>query len=209
MFFRRKDKPGPDNAARNGAERRRSERITTAILHCDLGPVMDISAHGVRIAMSRLPPFSVGAEVVLGLQSPRDDMDARATVVRIKSLGGGRYEVALNFVNWTEAQGRAVLRLARTGTVREGTVIDAQKREQIVAALKLPDYYAWLKISPSAEAEHIQTAFRALARQYHPDVNKDPAAHGRFVQINEAYDVLKDEARRREYDKLYVLRPLV
>jgi hypothetical protein len=209
MFFRRKPKPGPDNSAPVGAERRRSERISTAILNCDLGPVMDISAHGVRIGMSRMPPFVVGAEVVLGLQSPKDDLDVRATVIRIKAAGGGRYEVALNFLNWSESLGQSIVRLARTGSTRESQIADPVKREQLVAALKLPDYYALLKLSPSADAAQIQASFRQLARQYHPDVNKDPSAQSRFIQINEAHDVLTDIARRTEYDRLYVLRPVL
>ena len=54
------------------------------------------------------------------------------------------------------------------------------------------DYYEVLGIPRAADAAEIQQAFRTLARRYHPDVNRDPAAEERFKQINEAYSVLSD-----------------
>ena len=58
-----------------------------------------------------------------------------------------------------------------------------------------------LGVSRDATADQIQRAFRTLARQYHPDVNKDPAAEERFKDVNEAYDVLSDPETRRRYDR--------
>lgn len=62
------------------------------------------------------------------------------------------------------------------------------------------DYYAVLGVPRDASAEDIKTAFRRLARKYHPDVNKEPGAEERFKQLGEAYSVLSDPNRRREYD---------
>ena len=64
------------------------------------------------------------------------------------------------------------------------------------------DYYAILGVSRSASQEEIQRAYRKLARTYHPDVNKDPAAEERFKEISEAYDVLSDPGTRRRYDAI-------
>ena len=62
------------------------------------------------------------------------------------------------------------------------------------------DYYAALGVARDASQEDIQRAYRKLARQYHPDVNKDPGAEERFKDVSEAYDVLSDPETRRRYD---------
>jgi len=61
--------------------------------------------------------------------------------------------------------------------------------------------YTTLEISPSASDAEIKKAYRKLARQYHPDVNKDPAAEEKFKEINAAYEVLSDTEKRAKYDQ--------
>src|SRR5882757_11526159 len=63
------------------------------------------------------------------------------------------------------------------------------------------DYYEVLGVPRTADAAEIQQAFRTLARRYHPDVNRDPAAEERFKEINEAYSVLSDPDTRSRYDR--------
>jgi curved DNA-binding protein len=63
------------------------------------------------------------------------------------------------------------------------------------------DYYEVLGVPRTADAAEIQQAFRTLARRYHPDVNRDPAAEERFKEINEAYTVLSDPGTRSRYDR--------
>lgn len=63
------------------------------------------------------------------------------------------------------------------------------------------DYYEVLGVPRTADAAQIQQAFRTLARRYHPDVNKDPAAEDRFKELNEAYSVLSDPDTRARYDR--------
>jgi molecular chaperone DnaJ len=64
------------------------------------------------------------------------------------------------------------------------------------------DYYATLGVSRGASAEELKKAYRKLAMQYHPDRNPgDAAAEAKFKDINEAYDVLKDEQKRSAYDR--------
>lgn len=63
------------------------------------------------------------------------------------------------------------------------------------------DYYQTLGVSTDAGPDEIKSAFRRLARKLHPDVNRDDAeAEEKFKQLGEAYAVLSDEAKRREYD---------
>jgi hypothetical protein len=61
--------------------------------------------------------------------------------------------------------------------------------------------YAILGINRNATTAEIKSAYRRLARQYHPDVNKDPSAGTRFAQITDAYHTLIDAERRRDYDR--------
>ncbi|HXO24114.1 MAG TPA: DnaJ C-terminal domain-containing protein, partial [Streptosporangiaceae bacterium] len=62
------------------------------------------------------------------------------------------------------------------------------------------DFYEVLGVPRTATQDEIQRAYRQLARQHHPDVNKDPGAEDRFKEISEAYDVLSDPQTRRRYD---------
>ena len=65
------------------------------------------------------------------------------------------------------------------------------------------DYYKSLGVSRDASDADIKKAFRKLAREYHPDVAKDKKkAEERFKEINEAYEVLGDPAKRKKYDQL-------
>ncbi len=64
------------------------------------------------------------------------------------------------------------------------------------------DYYEILGVSRDASLEDIKKAYRSLAKQYHPDVNKDdPQASEKFKEINEAYEVLSDPNKRAQYDR--------
>ena len=64
------------------------------------------------------------------------------------------------------------------------------------------NYYKTLQVDPEADPEVIEGAYRRLVRKYHPDVNHVPDATQRMQAINEAYEVLRDPVRRREYDRL-------
>lgn len=63
------------------------------------------------------------------------------------------------------------------------------------------DYYETLGVSKDASDAEIKSAFRKLAKKYHPDVNKEPDAETKFKEIGEAYSVLSDPQKRKTYDQ--------
>src|SRR5881409_3169256 len=70
-------------------------------------------------------------------------------------------------------------------------------------AVQFKDYYEVLGVPRNASDDAIKKAFRKLAREYHPDVAKNKkGAEEKFKEINEAYEVLGDPAKRKKYDEL-------
>lgn len=68
--------------------------------------------------------------------------------------------------------------------------------------MEFKDYYSVLGVEPSAGEAEIKTAYRRLARKYHPDVSKEAGGEEHFKAVNEAYEVLRDTGKRAQYDQL-------
>ncbi|KAL2534031.1 Molecular chaperone Hsp40/DnaJ family protein [Abeliophyllum distichum] len=77
--------------------------------------------------------------------------------------------------------------------------ISARRFGRVVVAAA--DYYSTLGVPKSANSKEIKAAYRRLARQYHPDVNKEPGATEKFKEISAAYEVLSDDKKRALYDR--------
>ena len=68
--------------------------------------------------------------------------------------------------------------------------------------MEYKDYYEILGVKKDASQSEIKSAYRKLAKKYHPDVNKTPEASAKFKDINEAFEVLNDKEKRQRYDSL-------
>lgn len=81
-------------------------------------------------------------------------------------------------------------------------ILNAPIRQISVSSILLQqDYYKILGVSKNASAKEIKKAYYQLAKQYHPDTNKkDPDSGKKFQEVSEAYEILSDDTKRREYD---------
>ena len=68
--------------------------------------------------------------------------------------------------------------------------------------MRFKDYYDILGVEPGAGEAELKTAYRRLARKYHPDVSKEAGAEEKFKAVNEAYEALRDPEKRKAYDQL-------
>lgn len=72
--------------------------------------------------------------------------------------------------------------------------------------MEFKDYYALLGVEPDADESTIKTAYRRMARKFHPDISKEDDAEAKFKDVAEAWQVLKDADKRADYDQLRLMR---
>lgn len=188
----------------NPDPRRRADRFQPENVRCPLGEVIDLSRVGMRITSKGKPPLRKGQVGKIRLGGPDGSVDVQARVVRMKRIGLRRYEIGLEFVNVKPGVREALGALAEFGFFAAAQTDPSRGRKRssprINASADLPDYYAVLGVSPDASIEEIHESYRALARRYHPDVSSEEDATTRFVEVQNAYAVLRDAERRRMYD---------
>jgi hypothetical protein len=183
---------------------RRAERRLTNALECDLGRIVDISRTGARVRLRGKPPLKLGQVIALNVQSEQQRIRVQAMAVWIKRRGLRLWEMGLQFVNTNVSVASALEAMAAFGFVdleaaarRRG---GAEAPASVRMSAEIPDYYEILGITRSATEREIRAAYREMARKYHPDVSDDPQSAQVFMQITEAYDVLRDAGSRRSYD---------
>lgn len=124
-----------------------------------------------------------------GCHARRSVATAAATPVRARAAGLSAKPRA--FLAGSQGLAARVAASARPGSARANSfVVRAEE-----------DYYKTLGVARGADAKEIKRAYRQMARKFHPDVNKDPSAEGKFKQISNAYEVLSDEQKRGVYDR--------
>ena len=84
------------------------------------------------------------------------------------------------------------------------STVNAKEFREMYNDKSLPDYYSILNISDNASYLEIKNQYRKLAKQFHPDRNKD-SSEKKMAEINSAYEVLSDKKLKEEYDKFYKL----
>src|SRR3972149_3968666 len=80
-------------------------------------------------------------------------------------------------------------------------IIRHAQRPFIIPSVSKRDYYEILGVPHDASKDDLKSAYRRLAKQYHPDVNKDHTAEEKFKEVSEAYGVLSNDEKRAAYNR--------
>lgn len=184
--------------------RRRIRRHRTRVVACELGAVVDLSKAGIRLACTAKPPVQVGSVLQLKLGFPKGSIIAPAQVRWLRRKGGlfktQGYELGLQFYGLGSEATAALDSLARFG-FESSSRDDGASSRNVHASVELPDYYKILGLTPLATSDQIRAAFREMSRKYHPDASRAPSSEGKFIQIQQAYQVLTDPEQRSSYDR--------
>lgn len=194
-----------------GRQARQAERHRTNMLSCHLGRVVDISATGMKLRCESKPPVKIGQVIEAKLDSGHQRIPVQAQVVWIRRRGFKTFTMGLRFVNIKRSLQVAIESLGRFGYIDLEAVAKAKQQkfgdpyknhgqQAINASADLPDYYSVLGVRREASPEEVHKAYRVLARKFHPDVAKTDDALEKFTAITQAYEVLRDAAKRKTYD---------
>jgi hypothetical protein len=183
--------------------KRRFPRFTTKVISCSLGEVVDLSAGGVRLRGKGKAPVCRGQIIPMTLFAHESQVTIKARAVHIRRVGLRTWEAGFAFVDIRPQLAIDIDNLGKTGEIPRWTYVAPKV---VRAEASLPDYYKTLGVKQAAKWEQIRVSFHQLAKKYHPDANPDPSATARFQQLIEAYKVLKDPDKRKQYDILYADR---
>ncbi len=184
-----------------GRGKREEERFSTDLLKSTLGDVVDLSGSGLRIRRTGGGSVRVGQVLKVTIKSDQCEVSLKCRVVRVQRLGLRQCDIGLTFVEIRPGLRNALHSLARFGFIPNLESKAGASNGEKARKSTLPDYYGLLKISESATDQQIRVAYHEAARKYHPDADRSAQRVFMFEAVTEAYRILRDPERRREYDK--------
>ncbi|MBS0188767.1 MAG: DnaJ domain-containing protein [Planctomycetes bacterium] len=192
-----KDKVRGQKPSKPAAERpkvsRSGKRFDTRLTDSVLGSVVDLSTDGARIVTRTEPTVRAGHVFEIAVACDDLRVFVLSRVAWTRKVDKDLWNIGLHFFD-ADARTRSDLE----------KLLDrcACGRELLPTSVEVEDLYAVLGISREATMDDIRTAFRRLARQYHPDHAPDEESSRHFARISKSYMVLRDESLRRRYDQL-------
>lgn len=165
----------------------------------------------MRLRFKGKPPLKVGVPHPIKIQSPEGTLKVVGRAVWGRRAGFRKFEMGIEFVNIKASTQAALASLAEFGFLgarakakAAAEPVKTKKKEEkpvIKASIELPNFYKVLGLKLDATEDEVHTAYRHLARKYHPDLNRDdPDTQAKFIALQEAYEVLRDPKRRQSYD---------
>lgn len=172
---------------------RSSKRYDTRMTDCALGSIVDLSTEGARVVTRSEPAVRRGHVFEISLSCGDVKIFVLTRVAWTSQVEEDVWNIGLHFFE-ADAQTRADIE----------RLLDAAAagREILPTSVEIEDLYATLGVAPSATNDEIRSAYRRLARQYHPDHAPDEESSRMFARISKCYMVLRDESLRRRYDEL-------
>jgi len=181
--------PSPERPKVSRNNRRYDTRMTDSVL----GSVVDLSPDGARIVTRSEPNVRAGHVFEIAIACDGERVFMLSRVAWTRKIDKDLWNIGLHFF---DADARARMDLEK--------LLDrcASGRELLPTSVEVEDLYAVLGVPRESSLDQIRTAYRNLARKYHPDHAPDEESSRRFSRISKSYMVLRDESLRRRYDQL-------
>lgn len=221
--FLRFTKPKPREHKARAATRHR-----TVGVRCELGTVLDISESGLRMQVDGRCPVRVGDILALNVRDCANQATVRGCVVWVKPANNGGSTCGIAFIDVRPGTKEVIERIAGVGEAlaNDKKAKDAAEAAKVAtggknavpppepspteppkspgarASIEIEDLYELFSLAPTASAHEINLAYRAMARNLHPDKNPLPDAAERFSQVSKAYKILRDPELRARYDEM-------
>lgn len=193
---RKTSKPGASTTEKATAApkvTRTSKRYDTRLTDTVLGSVVDLSVEGARIVTRSEPTVRAGHVFEIAISCADMKVFVLSRVAWTRKVDKTLWNIGLHFFD-ADVQSKADLE----------KLLDhcAGGRELLPTSVEIEDLYAVLGVTRTASLDEIRSAYRRLARQFHPDHAPDQESSRQFARVSKSYMVLRDESLRRRYDQL-------